>query len=795
MDSHTLRVLEFYKVRDILKQYAASEPGAERADALVPSDDPAWIKRSLKEVYDLAGFINAGNSVPLGGLKDVTAQLKKAAVEGAMLSPHELADVAGVARCSRLVKAQLSRARERFPAIHAHEARLGVFQGLEGAVENAIGADGEVLDSASFELRRIRRSLAALKARINKTLEHILQDPACAKAVQEQVITMRSDRYVLPLKPNFKMYIKGIVHDHSATRSTVYVEPEATVELNNRVARLKVDERAEVERVLRGLTAHVREAGPGLESSLDELGEIDLINAKAAYARAIDAAMPEVRERGAVDLGAARHPLLIEAIGQSAVPLDIRLGDGYSCMVITGPNTGGKTVVLKTVGLLALMAQAGMLIPASPDSALPVFTGVYSDIGDEQSVEQSLSTFSAHMGQIVRILGKAGPDTLVLLDELGAGTDPAEGSALGVAILDELNKKGAKVVVTSHHGALKLYAANTRGVTNASVEFDPETLMPTYRLLVGRPGMSNALVVAKRLGMPEQVVQAAAGFKGRQDLKMEALIEKLEREARAARQDRAEAASELENAKAERARLEAQLARAESERKEAVRKAREKAGGVLRSLRTKLRELEELEKKAPERPPVKAEVRKIGREVSGLEAQLRFTEAEKGPAEKADISKLSPGDNVRVYKYGKPGRVLDVKRERGQVVVQVGALKVTLGPDELEPVAAGAAGAKKAAVPAPVTLTRDADEEYLGPTGEINLVGKRVEEALALLDKYIDDCLLNGMGSVRVIHGRGTGALRSAVREMLEGHMGVESVSQADPEQGGDAVTVARLKG
>ncbi len=794
MDSHTLRVLEFYKVREILKRYAASVPGAERVDAVVPTDDPAWIKRSLKEVYDLAGFIGAGNTVPLGGLKDIRTELGKAAVEGSMLQPHELLDIKGVARCSRLVKAALTRARERYPAIYAHQERLGIFQGLEAAIENAIGDDAEVLDSASFELRRIRRTLATLKARINKTLEHILQDPAYAKAVQEQVITMRSDRYVLPLKPNFKMYIKGIVHDHSATRSTVYVEPEATVELNNRVARLKVDERAEIERVLWGLTAHVREAGPDLGSSLDELVEIDLINAKAAYARAIDAAMPEIREKGAVVLRGARHPLLIESIGEAAVPLDIRLGEDYACMVITGPNTGGKTVVIKTVGLLALMAQAGMLIPASPDSVLPVFSGVYSDIGDEQSVEQSLSTFSAHMGQIVRILGESGPDTLVLLDELGAGTDPAEGSALGVAILDELNRRGAKVVVTSHHGALKLYAANTKGVTNASVEFDPETLMPTYRLLVGRPGMSNALVVAKRLGMPERVVQAAAGFKGRQDLKMEALIEKLEREARAARADRAEAASELEIAKAERARLEAQLRRAESERKEAVRKAREKAGGVLRSLRSKLRELEELEKRAPEKPRLRAEVRKIGREVSGLTAQLSFTEAEKGPSEKVDMESLSPGDNVRVYKYGKPGRVLDVKRDKGQVVVQVGALKVTLTPDELEPVAAAGA-ARKAAAPSAVTLTRDADEEYLGPAGEINIVGRRVEEALALLDKYIDECLLGGMGSVRVIHGRGTGALRSAVREMLEGHMGVESVSQAAPEEGGDAVTVARLKG
>jgi len=793
MDEHTLRVLEFYKVRDILKRHAASEPGALRIDEVTPSDDPAWVRRSLKEVYELAGFIEAGGSVPLGGLKDVRAQLKKASVEGAVLSPLELLEVAGVARCSRIVKASLSKAGERFGLVRARADGLGVFQALEARVESSIGDDGEVLDSASFELRRIRRSLATIKARINKTLEHILQDPAYAKAVQEQVITMRGDRYVLPLKPNFKMYLKGIVHDHSATRSTVYVEPEATVELNNRVAGLKVDERAEIERVLWGLTSQVREVHEGLGASLDALVDIDLLSAKANYARSIDATMPEVAGRGALYLKDARHPLLIEAIGERVVPLDIRLGDEYTCMVITGPNTGGKTVVIKTVGLLVLMAQAGMLIPASPDCVVPVFSGVYSDIGDEQSVEQSLSTFSAHMSQIVRIIGRSGPDTLVLLDELGAGTDPAEGSALGVAILDELGRRGARVVVTSHHGALKLYAANTKGVTNASVEFDPETLMPTYRLLVGRPGVSNALVVAKRLGMPEAVVQAAAGFKGRQDLKMEGLIEKLEREARAARADRELAAAELDRARAERADLEAQLRRAESERRQAVEKAREKAGSVLRGLRMKLRELEELEKKAAEIPPVKAEVRKIGREVRSLEAELGFAGQDKGPARRVDIAELSPGELVRVYKYGKPGRVLSVKKEKGQVVVEVGALKVTLGPDELEPMEGAV---KKAASPGgAVTLSREEEEEALGPSGEINLVGKRVEEALRLLDKYIDECLLAAMGSVRVIHGRGTGALRSAVREMLEAHAGVSSVLQASPEEGGDAITIARLKG
>jgi DNA mismatch repair protein MutS2 len=788
MDQHTLRVLEFYKVREILKGYASSEPGRAEADLVAPSADPAWVRRSLKEAYELTQFLENRNDLPLAGLKDVSGQLSRSLVEGSMLNPRELLDVAGVARASRLVKAALSKVRERFPALSARADGLGVFRELEVEVENAISGEAEVLDSASFELKRIRRGLSTIKARINKELERILQDPAYAKAVQEQVITLRGDRYVIPLKPNFKMYLGGIVHDYSTTRSTVFVEPERTVELNNKLAQLRVEEAAEIERILWKLTTSVRGFAEELLGSLDALAGVDLLYAKASYALATDADMPALSDRGVLDLRAARHPLLIAALGKDVVPVDVRLGEDYACMVITGPNTGGKTVVLKTVGLLALMAQAGMLIPASPDSVVPVYSQVFSDIGDEQSVEQSLSTFSAHMGQIVRILKAADRGTLVLLDELGAGTDPAEGSALGVAILEELHRLGAKVVVTTHHGALKLFAANTKGATNASVEFDPETLMPTYRLLVGRPGRSNALVVAKRLGMPESVLGPASSAKGEQDVRMDGLIDRLDREAKAARVDREAAARELEEARRERARLEAQLARAEADRREAVAKAKEKAGGVLRSLRLKLRELEEMGKKQPE----KAEVRRVEREVRRLDAELKFEEAAGAPTAKLDINGVSEGDTVGVYKYKKQGTVLKVLKDRGQVIVQVGPLKVTLGVDELEP----GAGRKKAAQAGGGTVTAGSADgaDDFGPAGEINLVGKRVEEALGLLDKYVDRCLMYGMGKVRVIHGRGTGALRAAVRDMLAGHMGVASFESADPREGGDAVTVATLR-
>lgn len=787
MDQHTLRVLEFYKVRELLKGYASSEPGSAEVDRVTPSTDPAWVKRSLKEVYELAAFLETRNDLPLAGLKDVSGELAVAMVEGSTLPPRGLLDVAGVARASRLTKAALTKAKDRYPALGARADGLGVFRELEAEVEAAISDEAEVLDSASFELKRIRRSLSTIKSRIIKELEKILQDPAYAKAVQEQVITLRGERYVIPLKPNFKLYLKGIVHDHSTTRSTVFVEPERTVELNNRLAQLRVDESAEIEKILWKLTSSVRAVAEELRYSLSALAGIDLLYAKASYALHTDSHMPALSTRGVLDIRSARHPLLIEALGRDTVPLDVKLGDGYDCMVITGPNTGGKTVVLKTVGLLALMAQSGMLIPASPDSTVPVYTDVFSDIGDEQSVEQSLSTFSAHMGQIVRILKGSDNGTLVLLDELGAGTDPAEGSALGVAILEELHRLGAKVVVTTHHGALKLFASETKGVTNASVEFDPQSLMPTYRLLVGRPGRSNALVVARRLGMPEQVLESAASAKGDQDHRMDGLIDRLDRENRAARADREAAARELEEARRERVRLEEQLARAESERREAVSKAREKAGGVLRSLKSKLNELDEMGRKQPD----KLEVRRVEREVRRLESELRFEETAREPSARLDIMDIAEGDTVGVFKYGKQGKVLKVLKDRGQVIVQVGPLKVTLGPDELEPVA----GPKKAGrqQAGQVTVGRAGDDEY-GPGGEINLVGKRVEEALELLDKYLDRCLMSGLGRVRIIHGRGTGALRKAVREMLDGHMGVASSGPASHEEGGDAATIAVLR-
>jgi len=802
IDEHTLRVLEFYKVRDIVAKLAASDPGREVIEGIVPETGFAAVERSLKEVSELRSYLDGRKSFPLGGIVDIRSALKKSGTEGAMLAPDELLGVMSVAKASRLLGQAVRKSGEGYALLKARATNLVVFETLEAELTRSIGDDGEMLDSASPELRRIRRSMTSVRDRIQKELEAIIHGPAYAKYVQEPVITMRGERYVLPLKPNFRMAIKGIVHDHSATRSTVFVEPEKTVELNNKLAGLKSDEQREIERILWNLTALVREDAEGLGYALEALAFMDSLNARAVYALETGGRMPVLKPGGKVELGGARHPLLIKSLGiENTVPVDVSLGGEHNCIVITGPNTGGKTVTLKTVGLLTLMAQAGLLIPASPDSTVTVFGKVFSDIGDEQAVEQNLSTFSSHISNVVRVLDEADSETLVLLDELGAGTDPAEGSALGVAILEELNRRGARVIVTTHHGALKVFAANTPGVTNASVEFDPDSLMPTYRLLVGRPGRSNALHIAKRLGIPESVIDSASKMKDSEDVRVDGLIDRLEKEARAARRDREKAAKELYEARLERNRLEEELKKAENERKDAGRKAKEKATGVLSSLRFKLRELEGLSKKAG--GASKDEVRRVSRDVKRLEGELKAAAdlPVREPEVKADIETLSKGVRVRVYKYNKDGRVLSVDVPKRRVVVEVGALKVTLTPDELEPVDRPKRAAK--AETAAFTLTHEdgaSAEGDFGPSGEIKLIGMRAAEAIELLDKYLDKCLQSGMVSVRIIHGRGTGALRRAVAEHLEGHLGVAGYGpemKGGPEGGGlpdEAVTVATLK-
>ncbi len=793
MDEHALRVLEFHKVIEAVSSRAVSEPGQAEARTIAPLTDIKEVTLRLREADELKRYLSSRHEFPIRGLQDIAPQLKKAAVEGAALSPEELLRVLSVAKASRLMKSALAKVKQEYPVLVRRGSSLSVFENIENEITRAIGEDGEVLDSASPELKRIRVSAAQARSRINRELEGIIQDPSLSKAVQEPVITMRGERYVLPLKTNFRTYLKGIVHDHSQSGSTVFVEPEKTVELNNRLVSLKRDESREIERILWRLTGTVREVGGGLEAAYLALVKLDALYAVASFAIETGGNLPSVNDKGCIELKDARHPLLIMSKGmENTVPLDMRLGRDFDTLVITGPNTGGKTVVLKTVGLLTLMAQAGLLIPAAPDSSAAVFDGVFSDIGDEQSVEQNLSTFSSHMNQIVRMLAGANKNSLVLLDELGAGTDPSEGSALGVAIIEELHRRGTKTVVTTHHGALKVFASNTTGVTNASVEFDPVTLMPTYRLAIGRPGRSSAILVASRLGMPKDVLDRAKEGRRAGEAELDTLIEKLEKEAQGAREDRRRAAQEALEARAEKERLQGLVRRAEDERREAVRKAKEKAQNVINQLKFKLRDLDELSKKASKASPERAEVKKQAEEISALEAQLKEAEASSSPVRKLEIESLSVGDTVKVYKYNRLGTVAELKKDKRTVVVQLGTMRVALSPDELELSTRAAPGRAKTQA---FTVSRvEDDEDEMSPGMEINIIGLRVEEAIPKVQKFLDKAMLSGLGSVRIIHGRGTGALRKAIREELSVTPGIKDFKDEAFEHGGDAVTVVGFK-
>ncbi len=794
MDEHALNVLEFHKIIEAVSVRAVSEPGQAEALTIAPLTDIREVTHRLKETGELKRYLSSRHEFPIRGLQDISGQLKKASMEGAILSPDDLLRVLSAAKASRLMKSALGKAKDEYPLLAKRSGALSVFETLETEISRAIGEDGEVLDSASPELKRIRVSAAQARSRINRELEGIIQDPSLSKAVQEPVITMRGERYVLPLKTNFRTYLQGIVHDHSQSGSTVFVEPEKTVDLNNRLAGLRKDELREIERILWRLSTTVRENGGGLEASYLALVKLDALHAAASFAIEAGGNLPSVNDRGQIELKDARHPLLIMSKGmENAVPLDIRLGRDFDTLVITGPNTGGKTVVLKTVGLLTLMAQAGLLIPAAPDSSVAVFDGVFSDIGDEQSVEQNLSTFSSHMNQIVRMLAGANKNSLVLLDELGAGTDPSEGSALGVAIIEELHRRGTKTVATTHHGALKVFASNTPGVMNASVEFDPVSLMPTYRLAIGRPGRSSAILVASRLGMPNGILERARKSRRAGEAELDTLIEKLEKEAQGAREDRRKAAQEAQEARAEKERMQGLVRRAEDERREAVRKAREKAQNVINQLKFKLRDLEDLSKKAASgngRPAERAEVRKQSEEISALEAQLKDVEAA-APIRKLEIESLSVGDTVKVYKYNRLGQVAEIKRDKHKVVVQLGTMRITLGPEELELSTRAAPGRAKQAA---FTVSRAEEEEDESPGLEINIIGLRVEEAIPKVQKFIDKAMLSGIGSVRIIHGRGTGALRKAVREELSITPGVKDFRDESFDHGGDAVTLVGFK-
>lgn len=782
MNPKYLHILEFDKILRRLAAHAAFSASEELALRLVPSTDPEEIARWQGETTEARALLDQHSEMGIGGARDVRPLTRNARID-AVLSPLDLLEIRGTLLAARTLHRSLTRLELLYPRLAARAKGLHELPAVVDAVTRAINDRAEVADSASEALTRIRHDLNTYRARLMDKLQRILTSPSSAKIIQEAIITQREGRYVIPVRAEAKGRLPGIVHDTSASGATIFIEPLAVVEMGNRIRELEREEAHEVERILRELTALVAAHADEIDWTVEALADVDLAFCKAKYSAELGGVAPNIGTGDAgLNLVQARHPLLDP---QTVVPISVAVGAEFSILVITGPNTGGKTVTLKTVGLLALMAQSGLHIPAQEGSRQPVYAGIYADIGDEQSIEQSLSTFSSHLKNLVEILSDANEHSLVLMDELGAGTDPVEGSALARAILINLLERKIPALVATHYAELKAFAHSTPGVQNASMEFDLETLSPTYRLTIGLPGRSNAFAIASRLGLSPQVIDQAREALNRGDVELETMLAQI----RSTQQETASARAHAEIAQrdAERAATEARrkLSDAERTRTRILDQAREDAQAEIDLARQELARLrQEWRELSLKREVVENEQDKLDQLEDQLQAASPKPEPE-FPRFVPEPGSIRVGDHVWVERLNKAGEVVALDTEGADV--QVGSFRVRLKLDELgEKVSARAA---KRETPASHVSLPTAES----PGVEVSLRGMRANDALEKLEKYLDRAYLAGLPYVRIVHGKGTGTLRKLARELLRDHPLVAEVREAAPHEGGEGVTVAKL--
>ena len=784
----TLHTLELDRVLALLAEKCATDEGKEIAAKLRPVSDEDEVRVLLRETSDACRLVEQKGSPAFREVKVVKASLLRAD-RGGSLNQIELLRIAGVLRAARTVKEYGESDGTDTGALEHYFWALTPNRYLEDRIFHAIISEEEIADSASPELGNIRRHMRIAGSRVRDSLQKIISSPAYSKYLRDPIITMRGDRYVVPVRSEYKNAIPGMVHDVSSSGGTFFIEPMQAVQANNELRELLIQEKKEIERILAELSAEAAGYKDGISADYDNLVALDVIFAKAGLSYSMKAMCPQVNTQGKIVLNKARHPLIDS---HEVVPITVRLGEEFDTLVITGPNTGGKTVTLKTLGLLTLMAECGLHIPAADQSCVSVFRMVLADIGDEQSIEQSLSTFSSHMKNIVEITQECDDSTLVLFDELGAGTDPAEGAALAMAVIEFCRKLGAKLAATTHYGELKLYAMRTQGVINASCEFDVETLRPTYRLLIGIPGKSNAFAISRRLGLSTLIIDDARSLVSENDVNFEDVLSQLEAQRQAMEQARLEAEQmrmEMEKAKRQSEEWNREI---KEERDKAVSKARRDAQYIIddarRAANQAMDEIKQMKKQLKDAGAVEnMNQRQTELRRSLNEAQDRLSGEETRQEHKVSARPPKAGDTVELLKLGTKATVLQENKD-GTLQIQAGIMKLNVKPEEVYLLPdQGRQQQKK--------LIEQTNRELrnLSVSPEVDLRGMSADEAINALDLYLDNALRAKLGTIRVIHGKGTGVLRRAVQQHLKRSKRVKSVRLGVYGEGEDGVTVAEL--
>lgn len=786
MNEKSLKILEFGKIKEEIKKYTVTSAGKDLIDELKPYDNIYEAREHLEETKEALRLLATKGAPPFEGVYDIREGISRAE-KGSSLMPGQLLKIAAMLRSARKFKEYISHKEEEeaFRVIEDICEGIVPLKKLEDEIFLAIEGEDEISDRASSTLYNLRRSLKDKNASVRDKVNSLIR--SYSDYLQDNLYTMRGDRYVLPVKAEHKGSVQGLVHDQSSSGATLYIEPMSLVNLNNEIKELMLKEKAEIERILAELSAKVHDNKTAVRNNSDIIWELDFIFAKAKYASASNCNAPTINDEGIIDIIEAKHPLIDRKI---AVPMSMYLGREFTSLVITGPNTGGKTVTLKTVGLLHIMALSGLMIPAREHSTVSFFKEVFADIGDEQSIEQSLSTFSSHMTNIVNIIEKADEKSLILFDELGAGTDPTEGAALAISILEHLRKRGCRIVATTHYSELKAYALKTEEVENASVEFDVETLRPTYRLLIGIPGKSNAFEISRRLGLPDFIISDAKDSIASEALKFEDLIQSLQdKSIKAENYAREAEVLKLEAAKIK-GKYEEKLNSLNNVREKAIIEAQREAKSILREAKEDadkiikdMRELEKMGYSSDARQMLEEERRKLKEKLESAEEKANKVKEKDGE----ELKDVKEGQEVFVPSLNQKVIVLSKPDNKGEVQVQAGIMKINVKLKDLRSSKGVSKEEKKIA-------KREAKLNLRSVPSSVDLRGMDSMEAVYTVDKYLDDAYMGGLAEVSIIHGKGTGVLRNAINDMLKRHSHVKRYRLGEYGEGGTGVTVVELK-